>query len=137
MDLFTHFLVPYIILLALKSRNKLAGAFGGIAPDFDTIFVAWIGILAPQFFIFSHRGITHSFIFGLVTSTIFLYVVYKNNYSNRIFWSFNPFIPWLSYNFRNSFILSIFNYKVRCRNISGPGCVHDHNCSHSTCYSLS
>jgi inner membrane protein len=75
MDLFTHFLVPYIILYALKSKNKLAGAFGGIAPDFDVIFVAWIGILAPQFFIFSHRGITHSLIFGFITSTIFLYVI--------------------------------------------------------------
>ena len=84
MDLFTHFLVPYIILLALKSRNKLAGAFGGIAPDFDTIFVAWIGILAPQFFIFSHRGITHSFIFGLVTSTIFLYVVSRKQVNEFI-----------------------------------------------------
>jgi len=75
MDLFTHFLVPYIILYAVKSKNKLAGAFGGISPDFDVIFVAWIGILAPQFFIMSHRGITHSLIFGFITSTIFLYVI--------------------------------------------------------------
>jgi inner membrane protein len=75
MDLFTHFLVPYIILYAVKSKNKLAGAFGGISPDFDVIFVAWIGILAPQFFIFSHRGITHSLIFGFITSTIFLFVI--------------------------------------------------------------
>jgi inner membrane protein len=84
MDLFTHFLVPYIILYALKSKNKLAGAFGGISLDFDTIFVVWIGILSPQFFIFSHRGITHSFIFGLVTSTLFLYVISRKQVNNFI-----------------------------------------------------
>ena len=84
MDLITHFLVPYIILAAVKSKNKLAGAFGGISPDFDTIFVAWIGILAPQFFIFSHRGITHSFIFGFVTSTIFLYVISRKQVNGFI-----------------------------------------------------
>ncbi|MGB9201086.1 metal-dependent hydrolase, partial [Methanobacterium sp.] len=84
MDLLTHFLVPYIILAAVKSKNKLAGAFGGISPDFDTIFVAWIGILSPNLFIFSHRGITHSFIFGFVTSTIFLYVISRKQVNQFI-----------------------------------------------------
>jgi inner membrane protein len=84
MDLLTHFLVPYIILTAVKSKNKLAGAFGGISPDFDTIFVAWIGILSPNLFIFSHRGITHSFIFGFVTSTIFLYVISRTHVNQFI-----------------------------------------------------
>jgi inner membrane protein len=84
MDLLTHFLVPYIILTAVKSKNKLAGAFGGISPDFDTIFVAWIGILSPNLFIFSHRGITHSFIFGFVTSTIFLYVISRKQVNEFI-----------------------------------------------------
>lgn len=84
MDLLTHFLVPYIILTAVKSKNKLAGAFGGISPDFDTIFVAWIGILSPNLFIFSHRGITHSFIFGFITSTIFLYVISRKQVNQFI-----------------------------------------------------
>ncbi|MBM4242108.1 MAG: metal-dependent hydrolase, partial [Euryarchaeota archaeon] len=53
MDLITHFLVPYIILTILKSKNKLAGAFGGISLDFD-VLIAWIGILSPELFIFSH-----------------------------------------------------------------------------------
>ena len=52
MDFFTHFLVPFIILFALKSKNKLEGAFGGIAPDLDTIFIAWIGFLATISFCF-------------------------------------------------------------------------------------
>jgi len=84
LDLLTHFLVPYIILTAVKSKNKLAGAFGGISPDFDTIFVAWIGILSPNLFIFSHRGITHSFIFGFITSTIFLYVISRKQVNQFI-----------------------------------------------------
>jgi inner membrane protein len=84
MDLITHFLVPYILLFAVKSKNKLAGGFGGISPDFDIIFVAWIGILSPQFFIFSHRGLTHSFIFGLITSTIFLYVISRKQVNGFI-----------------------------------------------------
>jgi inner membrane protein len=75
MDLITHFLVPYIILTLVKCKDRLAGGYGGISLDFDTIFVAWIGILFPQFFIFSHRGITHSFLFAFFTSTIFLYVM--------------------------------------------------------------
>jgi len=87
MDFFTHFLVPYIILFALKSKNKLVGGFGGIAPDFDTIFIAWIGFLSPYLFVFSHRGITHTFIFALVTSTLFLYVISRkqiNEFIGRI-----------------------------------------------------
>jgi inner membrane protein len=84
MDLITHFLVPYIILAAVGSKNKLAGAFGGISLDFDTISVAFIGLLAPQFFIFSHRGITHSFIFALITSTIFLYILSRKQVNSFI-----------------------------------------------------
>lgn len=74
MDLITHFIVPYAILTFLKSKNRLAGAFGGISLDFDVLIV-WVGILFPELFIFSHRGITHSFIFGFLTSVLFLYIV--------------------------------------------------------------
>ncbi len=84
MDLITHFLVPYIILAAIGSKNKLAGAFGGISLDFDTIFVTWVGLLSPQLFIFAHRGITHSFIFALVTSTLFLYVLSRKQINGFI-----------------------------------------------------
>lgn len=86
MDFFTHFLVPFIILFALKSKNKLEGAFGGIAPDFDTIFITWIGFLAPYLFVFSHRGITHSFIFAGVASTLFLYVISRKQVNRFIGW---------------------------------------------------
>lgn len=92
MDLITHFLVPYIILAAVSSKNKLAGAFGGISLDFDTIFVAPLnniiaaltGILAPQLFILTHRGLTHSFIFALITSTLFLYVLSRKQINEFI-----------------------------------------------------
>ncbi|WP_414470309.1 metal-dependent hydrolase [Methanobacterium sp. ACI-7] len=86
MDFFTHFLVPFIILFALKSKSKLEGAFGGISIDFDTIFIAWIGFLVPYLFVFSHRGITHSFIFAAVTSTIFLFVISRKQINGLIGW---------------------------------------------------
>lgn len=84
MDFFTHFLVPFIILFALGIRNKLEGGFGGISIDFDTIFVAWVGFLVPYLFVFSHRGITHSFVFAAVTSTIFLYVISRKQINEFI-----------------------------------------------------
>jgi inner membrane protein len=74
MDLITHFIVPYAILTLLKSKNRLEGALGGISLDFDVLLV-WVGILFPEFFIFTHRGITHSLFFGFFTSVIFLYIV--------------------------------------------------------------
>jgi inner membrane protein len=84
MDFFTHFLVPYIILFALKSKYKLEGAFGGISLDLDTIFIAWIGFLVPYLFVFSHRGITHSFIFAAITSTLFLLVISRKSINEFI-----------------------------------------------------
>ena len=92
MDLITHFLVPYIILAAVGSKNKLAGAFGGISLDFDTIFVAPLdniivaltGTVTPGLFILAHRGLTHSFVFALITSTIFLYVISRKQVNDFI-----------------------------------------------------
>ena len=84
MDLITHFLVPYIILYAVRSNNKLAGGFGGISLDFDTLSVALIGLLSPQLFIFTHRGITHSFVFALITSTFFLFVLSRKQVNEFI-----------------------------------------------------
>jgi inner membrane protein len=74
MDLFTHFIVPLVILTILKIKNRLSGGFGGISLDFDVIFFA-IGFLAPDLFILTHRGITHSFIFGFFTALIFIYII--------------------------------------------------------------
>lgn len=77
MDLFTHFIVPFAILTLLKFKDikdRLSGAFGGISIDFDFVLFP-IGFLLPELFIFSHRGITHSFIFGLLTAIIFIYII--------------------------------------------------------------
>ena len=84
MDLITHFLVPYIILAAVRSKNKLEGALGGISPDIDVIFAFTVGIIFPQYVIFSHRGITHSLIFGFITSTIFLYFISRKQVTEFI-----------------------------------------------------
>jgi inner membrane protein len=74
MDFFTHFIVPFAILTFFRVKDRLTGAFGGISIDFDMVLFV-VGFLSPGLFIFTHRGITHSFIFGLVTSTIFLYII--------------------------------------------------------------
>jgi len=79
MDFFTHFVVPFAILTILKVKDftvkdRLSGGFGGISVDFDFILFA-IGFLSPELFIFTHRGITHSFVFGLVTAIVFIYMI--------------------------------------------------------------
>lgn len=79
MDLFTHFIVPFAILTLLNLKDltikdRLAGGFGGISIDFDFLLFA-IGFLFPELFIFTHRGITHSFIFGLVTAIMFIFII--------------------------------------------------------------
>jgi inner membrane protein len=78
MDFFTHFLVPFIILSFFKVKNRLSGAFGGISIDFDFILFA-IGFLSPELFIFSHRGITHSVLFGFVTALLFIYILTRSS----------------------------------------------------------
>lgn len=83
MDFFTHFLVPYILLFFLNSKYKLEGSLGGISVDFD-VFILFIGILFPQLFIFSHRGITHSFVFGFIYAIIFLYFLTRTPIQNLI-----------------------------------------------------
>ena len=83
MDLITHFLVPYIILFFANSENKLEGAFGGISIDFDT-FIVFIGVIFPQLFIVTHRGITHSFIFGFISALIFLYILTRTKVQKLI-----------------------------------------------------
>lgn len=83
MDLITHFIVPYAIMTLAKSKYRLEAAFGGISLDFD-VLIAWIGILSPELFVFSHRGITHSFLFGFITSVLFLYVLTRNPVKNLI-----------------------------------------------------
>ena len=84
LDLLTHFLVPYIILVAVKSKNKLAGAFGGISPILTRFLLRGLEYYHQISFYFSHRGITHSFIFGFVTSTIFLYVISRKQVNQFI-----------------------------------------------------
>lgn len=83
MDLITHFIVPYAIMTLVKSKHRLEAAFGGISLDFD-VLIAWIGILSPELFVFSHRGITHSFLFGFFTSVLFLFVVTRKPVKNLI-----------------------------------------------------
>lgn len=104
MDLITHFLVPYAILTLIKGKYRFEGAIGGISLDFDVLIV-WIGILFPEFFVFSHRGITHSFIFGFLTSILFLYLLSREPVKE--FWE-RIINRDLSINFNQTTIIVVF-----------------------------
>ncbi len=75
LDLFSHALFPYLLGNYFKKNRKEITAFviGGIAPDFD-VFLLWIQYLYPTFLLITHRGITHSLVFGFVTGILILYI---------------------------------------------------------------
>jgi inner membrane protein len=74
MDLFTHAFIPYIIakIAGRSERDSRIFGFGGTVPDFDSLFM-WVPFLIPPAYAFTHRGITHSFLFALPFSAILLY----------------------------------------------------------------
>ncbi len=93
MDIFSHALLPYLLgKLFKKSREDItAFVLGGIAPDFD-IFILWINYVYPNFFLTTHRGLTHSFVFGFFTAILILYLATGERVKNRVrrYVDFNP-----------------------------------------------
>ena len=85
MDLFSHALLPYLSgnLFKRKKDEITALTIGGIAPDFD-IFLLWINLIYPNFFLLTHRGITHSFFFGFFTGVFILYLATQNRVKNIV-----------------------------------------------------
>lgn len=61
MDVFTHFLVPYFLLMLARrpQRERLAAGVGGYAPDVD-VLTGWVGLVAPDVYFLGHRGASHS-----------------------------------------------------------------------------
>lgn len=102
MDLFTHALLPYLLgkVQNVKKEYLTALVLGGIAPDFD-VFILWINSIYPTFFLIVHRGITHSFFFGLITVMVVLYLACHDRIKNRIrkYADFNPVFTWQSVTF--------------------------------------
>lgn len=60
MDVFSHFVLPYLLVYAIRRRQReaLAAGIGGFAPDLDAATA--ILSLAPPLFFLGHRGISHS-----------------------------------------------------------------------------
>jgi inner membrane protein len=85
MDLFTHALFPYLLGNYFKKRKEEITAFvlGGIAPDFD-VFLLPIQYLYPTFFLITHRGITHSLLFGFFTGAFILYLASRKGIKKRV-----------------------------------------------------
>jgi len=86
MDLFSHALLPYLLGNYFK-RNKdevTALVLGGIAPDFD-ILILWINLVYPNFYLLiTHRGITHSLVFGFITGVAVLYLACRESIKNKV-----------------------------------------------------
>ncbi len=62
-----------------RSRTECAALLlGGFAPDQD-IFLMWIPQFINTSIPFTHRGITHNFIFGFVTIAIFLFIASRKS----------------------------------------------------------
>ncbi len=78
-------MLPYLLGNFFKRKKEEIAALtiGGIAPDFD-IFLLWINFLYPNFFLLTHRGITHSIFFGFLTGLFILYLATQSRVKNKI-----------------------------------------------------
>ena len=85
MDLLSHALLPFLLGNFFKRRKEEIAALtiGGIAPDFD-VFLLWINFIYPNFFLLTHRGITHSIFFGFFTGIIILYLATQSRVKNIV-----------------------------------------------------
>jgi inner membrane protein len=85
MDLFSHALIPFLLGNLFKRRKEEIAALtiGGIAPDFD-VFLLWINFVYPNFFLLTHRGITHSIFFGVFTGFLILYLATQSRVKNIV-----------------------------------------------------
>jgi len=59
-DVFSHFVLPYLVVYALTGRRHvaLAAGIGGVAPDLDAL-TAVVSLWDPLYFL-GHRGVSHS-----------------------------------------------------------------------------
>jgi inner membrane protein len=75
MDLITHALLLYLLgrFLGLEKRLLAALVLGGISPDLD-FWLYWPGSVLPPSLLLVHRGITHSFLFGVIFGLLLLYL---------------------------------------------------------------
>ncbi len=80
MDVFSHALLPYLLGSLARMDKKLLAAFvlGGIAPDLDFLII-WINYIHPTALLLVHRGITHSFFFGLFAAITVLYLASRHS----------------------------------------------------------
>lgn len=95
MDIFSHALLPYLLGRSLKLKKEELTAFvlGGIAPDSDILLV-WVNYIYPNFFLLTHRGITHSLFFGFFAGIIVLKMASFENIRTKIhrFFDFAPVV---------------------------------------------
>lgn len=93
MDLFTHFVIPFALLAALRRpmAERLAAGIGGWAPDFDTV-LAWTRYVDERLYFLGHRGVSHSAIgaplFALVVLALVCLPVWRRKWPKMAVWRF-------------------------------------------------
>lgn len=93
MDLFTHFVIPFALLAALRRpmAERLAAGIGGWAPDFDTL-LAWTQFVDDRFYFLGHRGLSHSLlgapIFALVVLALLCLPAWERRWPKMAVWRF-------------------------------------------------
>lgn len=75
MDIFTHALLPFALLVALGRRRAegLAAGLGAAAPDMD-VLLTWVARLGDGLYVFTHRGWSHT-LWGAPLVGVFALVV--------------------------------------------------------------
>lgn len=89
MDSFTHGLFPFLAgKFFRRSRAECAALLlGGLAPDFD-VFLMWITLFFDTTLPITHRGITHTIIFGFATAAIVLFLASRKYFQKIIQYAF-------------------------------------------------
>ncbi len=89
MDGLTHGLFPFLGGKVFNRNREECAALllGGIAPDFD-LFITWIPLFFQTSIPFTHRGITHTFIFGFLTAAIVLFIASRKYFQNLLAYAF-------------------------------------------------
>lgn len=89
MDSLTHGLLPFLAGKFFRRNREECGALllGGLAPDFD-IFIMWISMFFQTSALVTHRGITHTLVFGLVTAAAVLFVASRGYFQALLKYAF-------------------------------------------------
>lgn len=76
MDVFTHFMVPYLLFALLRrpQAERVAAGLGGYAPDLD-VLTSPIVFLDERIYFLGHRGFSHSLVGAPIHAAVLMLVL--------------------------------------------------------------